>query len=237
MSLLPDPEVLLVLGPGILFLMTFAETAVPAGFFVPAGVAVALGAFLAHQGLLTWEGVLIASALGGMAGDSTGYWLGRRGAGPVRARPGRLGGIVRRWERSSARVFRAPALFSVTLARTASFVRTLMPASAGMSGISYPRFLAHEIPGVALWLALYVTVGVVAGESWRVASGMVGGGWAVLLALGGGVAWIVIRRRRRRLLVERVVDATMDRMPQVPEPGADARGLREESAGRGGGQA
>ena len=233
MSLLPDPEVLLVLGPGILFLMTFAETAVPAGFFVPAGVAVALGAFLAHQGLLAWEGVLVASALGGMAGDSTGYWLGRRGAGVVRARPGRLGGIVRRWERSCARVFRAPALFSVTLARSASFVRTLMPASAGMSGISYPRFLAHEVPGVALWLGLYVTVGVVAGESWRVASGMVGGGWAVILALGGIAAWIVTRARRRRSLVERIVDTTMDRANQVPEPGADTPGLREEPSGRG----
>lgn len=214
MSLVPDPEFLLVLGPGILFLMTFTETAVPAGFFVPAGVAVALGAFLAHRGLMPWEWVLAASTLGALAGDSAGYWLGRRGGGRLGTVPGRLGGIVRRWQGSAARVFRAHALFSVTLARTASFVRTLMPMSAGMGGVTYPRFLAFEIPGVALWLALYVGVGVLAGESWRVASGVVGGGWALVFALVGLAAW-VLARRRRRSLVERLAEA---RAPDAGEP-------------------
>jgi membrane-associated protein len=202
MSLLPDPEALLLLGPAVLFVMTFTETAVPAGFLVPAGVALALGSFLAHQGVLGWEGVVLAAAAGGLLGDSTGYWLGRRGSGPFRSLPGRLGRALQFWERSSRRIFRGPTLVAVSLARTASFVRTLMPTSAGMSGMGYPRFLVYDVTGVALWLALYVSVGILAGESWRVASGVVGGGWALIFTLVALVAWIVSRRRRRRSLLE-----------------------------------
>jgi len=216
MSLLPDPEVLLLLGPAVLFFMTFAETAVPAGFLIPAGVAVALGSFMAHQGLLPWEGVLIASALGGLAGDSTGYWLGRRGAGPFRSLPGRLGRLLRLWERSSQRLFQGPTAFAVTIPRMASFIRTLMPTSAGMSGITYPRFLVYDVAGVALWLTLYVAVGVLAGESWRMASGLIGGGWALIICLIGLVAWIVAWRRRRRRIVERVVRSAIAGRDPVP---------------------
>jgi membrane-associated protein len=202
MSPLPDPEALILLGPAVLFVMTFAETAVPAGFLVPAGVALALGSFLAHQGVLGWEGVILSAAAGGLLGDSTGYWLGRRGSGPFRSLPGRLGRALQFWERSSRRIFRGPTLVAVSLARTASFVRTLMPTSAGMSGMGYPRFLVYDVTGVALWLALYVSVGILAGESWRVASGVVGGGWALIFTLVALVAWIVSRRRRRRSLLE-----------------------------------
>jgi membrane-associated protein len=202
MSVLPDPEALLLMGPAVLFVMTFAETAVPAGFLVPAGVALALGSFLAHQGFLGWEGVILAAAAGGLLGDSTGYWLGRRGAGPLRSLPGRLGRALQFWDRSSRRIFRGPTLVAVSLARTASFVRTLMPTSAGMSGMGYPRFLVYDVTGVALWLALYVAVGILAGESWRVASGLVGGGWALIFTVVALVVWILSRRRRRRSLLE-----------------------------------
>lgn len=210
MTLLPDPEVFLLMGPAVLFLMTFAETAVPAGFLVPAGVALALASFLAHQGFLPWEGVLLGAALGALLGDSTGYWLGRRGAGPFRSLPGRLGRFLEFWQRSSRRIFRGPTLLSVSLARTASFVRTLMPTSAGMSGLGYPRFLVYDLTGVALWLTLYVAVGILAGESWRLASGLVGGGWALLFSLVALVAWVVARRRRRRTLLQELARLDLD---------------------------
>lgn len=220
MSAFPDPEALLLMGPAVLFLMTFAETAVPAGFLVPAGVALALGSFLAHQGFLGWEGVILAAAAGGLLGDSTGYWLGRRGTGPLRSLPGRLGRALQFWERSSRRIFRGPTLVAVSLARTASFVRTLMPTSAGMSGMGYPRFLLYDVTGVALWLALYVAVGILAGESWRVASGLVGGGWALIFTVVALVAWILSRRRRKRSLLEELATREGLVEDRTREPGA-----------------
>ena len=65
-----------------------------------------------------------------------------------------------------------------------------------MSSITYPRFLAYDMVGVGLWLALYVGIGVLAGESWQMASGLLGTGWAVLLLLVLAASWLLARRRK-----------------------------------------
>lgn len=193
-----SPELLLVVGPGLLFLMAVAETSMPVGLLVPAGVALALGAFLATQGHLPFADVLVASGVGGLVGDSLGYWLGRSGFSRLLSTPGRVARTARRYEGLTARIYRGSPLVSVSLARTVSFVRTLMPASAGMSGMAYPRFLLFDVLGVLAWLALYAGVGILAGESWRVASTLLGTGWAALLVLLGVTGWVIARLHRRR---------------------------------------
>lgn len=194
----PSAELLLVLGPGLLFAMALAETSMPLGLLVPAGVATALGAFLATEGFIGLPQVLIAAGAGAVTGDSIGYWLGRTGSARLLRVPGPVGRLARRFEQPAARLFAGRPIVAISLARTVSFVRTLMPASAGMSGISYPRFLLFGIPGVLAWLLLYGGIGVVAGESWRLASGILGTGWAALIVLVGGVSWLVARARRLR---------------------------------------
>lgn len=192
-----SPEVLLVAGPGLLLLMAAAETSMPVGLLVPAGVALALGAFMATQGYLPFSSVVVAAGVGGLLGDSLGYWLGRRGFSRLLSAPGVVARLARRYEGFAARLYRRPALVAVSLARTISFVRTLMPATAGMSGMTYPRFLLFDILGVLAWLILYTSVGVLAGESWRVASTVLGTGWAVILAILGIAGWGLSRFRRR----------------------------------------
>jgi membrane-associated protein len=194
----PSPDLLLVMGPGLLFVMALAETSVPAGLLVPAGVALALGAFLAWDGYLPVPAVLVASGTGALAGDSLGFWLGRRGGGRLVRVGGPVGRLIRRYEASTGRLYRKHPLTAVSLARTVSFVRTLMPATAGMSGMSYPRFLAFDVVGVVAWLALYVVVGILAGESWRLVSGVLGTGWAVLFLLAGLGAFVLHHRRQAR---------------------------------------
>jgi undecaprenyl-diphosphatase len=182
--MIPSIELLLLAGPVLLFLMAFGETSGPIGLTIPAGVSLSLAAFLADQGLLEWESILTAAGLGALAGDSTGFWLGRRGSQHMRSDPKtRLGRSVRRAQRLAEHLLKSPPILSVTMARLASFVRTLMPAAAGMSGMSYRRFLAYDVPGVLLWVALYVGVGVVAGQGWRFVSGLLGTGWAIVLLL------------------------------------------------------
>jgi membrane-associated protein len=193
----PSPEALLALGPLLLFAMAFTETSVPAGLLVPAGVSLALAAVLAHGGYLEWPPVLLAAGVGALAGDSTGYWLGRSGSRRFQSLPGFAGRVVGGSQRAASRLFRGPPFLSVSVARMASFVRTLMPAAAGMSGLTYPRFLVYDVLGVGLWLVLYVGIGILAGESWRVASGLLGTGWAVVLLLA--LLWSGWAARRRGL--------------------------------------
>jgi len=196
--MIPSSDLLLTVGPIVLFVMAFLETAVPMGLLVPAGVTLSLASVLAHQGVLAWDPILLAAGAGAAAGDSAGFWLGRRGALVSTGVTGRAGKLLNRSRYAARRLLRGPPILSVTLARLASFIRTLMPAAAGMGGMTYLRFLAYDLPGVALWLALYVGVGVLAGESWRVASGLLGTGWAIIFLVAFALSWILAARRRAR---------------------------------------
>jgi membrane-associated protein len=193
------PELLLLVGPWLLALMAWLETSLPIGLLVPAGVALALGAFLAHEGYLSMPQVILAAGLGGVAGDWTGYWLGRTWKVSVfQWAPGVAGRLARRHEAPTARIIQKRPFWAVSLGRTVSFVRTLMPAAVGRSGMPFGRFVVFDAVGVLGWLALYVGVGILAGASWRVASGLMGTGWALVFILAVTVGVVVGRVRARR---------------------------------------
>lgn len=185
-------------GPWLLLVMAAAETATVIGLMVPAGVATALGAFLASEGHLSLPSVAAAAGVGAAAGDSIGFWLGRRYGRRALGGEGRLRDLARRHEARFAALFERHPVYAVSLARTVSFVRTLMPWAAGMSRLSYGRFLAYDLLGVTTWAAAYLGVGHLAGRSWRWVSGILGTGWAVFFAAVGLTGWLVARQRALR---------------------------------------
>lgn len=192
------PDDLLRSGPLLLFAMAVAETAVPLGLVVPAGVALATGVFLAHQGLLPWALVLSASCLGALVGDSLGFWLGRKGSPLLRRTPGFVGRLAAPAAARAGILFRDHPLVAVTGGRLVAFVRTLMPATAGASGMTYLRFVAFDIPGVAAWALLYMAIGLGAGEGWGLIVEGSGPGLLPLALLIVAVALWAGRRLRRR---------------------------------------
>lgn len=192
-----SPDDILRSGPILLFAMAVAETAVPAGMVVPAGVALATGVFLAHQGLLPWEAVLAASCAGALVGDTLGFWLGRKGSPWLQRTPGFVGRLAGRAAVRSGTVFRKRPLVAVTGGRLVAFVRTLMPATAGASGLTYVRFLAFDVPGVMGWAVLYVAIGLGAGEGWRMVTEGAGPGLLPVALLVVGALVFVVRRLRR----------------------------------------
>lgn len=206
---------LLDFGPWLILVMAVAETAFVTGLVVPAGVATAAGAFLAAEGLMSLVGVAGAGAVGALIGDASGFWLGRRYGRGVLDGEGRLRALARRHEPRAARFFGRHPLYSVSFARVVSFVRTLMPWMAGTSRLTYPRFLAYDLLGVAGWTVMYVSAGYLAGESWRWVSGALGTGWAVLFALVGLGAWL---RSRRRVLRDPAAARIGPPEPEVADP-------------------
>jgi len=86
----------------------------------------------------------------------------------------------------------------VTGVRLVAFVRTLMPMAAGMSGLSYRRFLPFDIAGAVGWVALYAGIGWVAEESWEVVVRATGIGGGVALALAGLALWRLVGREVER---------------------------------------
>lgn len=178
----------------MLALLAFLETAFVTGVFVPSGLATSFATLLALQGVLPLPAVVLAAAVGGLAGDVTGYWIGRRGGEALRQGEGMIARALARHDATTGRVLSKHPFYSVTVARLVAFARTVMPVASGIARIPFPLYLAFELPGLLAWLTLYVGIGVIAGESWQAAGSAVGGLWLVVFTVAG----VILLRRARR---------------------------------------
>lgn len=191
LAALPTPLVLAVAG-----VLAFAETAIGFGFFLPGetGVLVMATTVDSRAGFAVMTTVVWLSA---SAGDSFGYWIGRRYG--YRVRRSRL--VARagpqHWDRT-ADLLRRRGVLAVVGARFVPGVRVLAPVAAGASHMSYPRFVAASLTGALLWAVAHVAVGAFAGASLYWVERVLGtGGWIVLGLLAAVVVVLVVRRRRR----------------------------------------
>lgn len=192
-------ELLVAYGPWLVFVVTLAETAAFVGLLIPAEATVLVAAFLADRGVFSLTSVALATFLGGFVGDQIGYALGRFGGRRVIREEGWLGRVWRRYERGADLLFRRHSVVAVSIARFISFVRTLMPWFAGMSGMNYGRFLLYDIIGVLGWGAASIALGYAAGESWRAVADLLGTAAAVIIFVALLIAFVVARRKRRLL--------------------------------------
>jgi undecaprenyl-diphosphatase len=173
------------------------ETSFVTGFVVPAGVATAGATVLALEGWMDLTQVVVAAGAGAFVGDSVGFWVGRLMEQRLEVGTGAFSRqFVKHRQRVGGILERHP-IYSVTVARLLSFVRTLMPMTAGMSGISYVHYLTYQIPGLIGWLGIYVSVGILAGERWEIAIGIIGAGGAVMFVVIGGALRRLLKRRPR----------------------------------------
>lgn len=206
MNLGPElTEALMALGPWVVLGVTFAETVFITGLVVPALPTIMTACLLALEGHFSLGGVAAATALGGALGDSTGFWLGRKGGRRLLEGEGRFHRIARAQERRATRLAERHALAGITLARCISFVRTLMPIMAGISRIPYRRFLAYDLLGVAVWATGSILVGVSASVGWRRVRDDLGPAWAVAVLGLAVVVWLALKVRRMRKGVPSVV--------------------------------
>lgn len=182
-------------GSGLLFALAILETCFVTGLVVPSGLATSAATVFALEGRMELAPLVAAALAGGAIGDSLGFWIGRAWGTHLLARGGRFGKLLGRHRETVNDLFGRHPVYSVTFARMISFARTLMPMAAGMSGLSYRTFLPYELIGLLGWCAMYVSIGLLARESWRVATRVVGVGGTVVFLSACLVAWIVVKAR------------------------------------------
>jgi membrane protein DedA with SNARE-associated domain len=93
--------------------------------------------------------------------------------------------------------------WAVFLARFTAFLRAVMPALAGVSGMPYRRFLAYNAAGGVVWGVGVVLLGFFAGNSYAAAARALGRTTAVVVSavvLALLVVALVRRHRRQRSL-------------------------------------
>ena len=146
------------LGYALLFGVVFAETGLLTGFFLPGDsflftIGVVVGA--AGLDLRIVIPLLMAAAI---AGDSTGYFLGRRTGPHIFNRP-------------NSRLFKREHLLrskefydryggkTIVYAKFVPIVRTFVPFLAGVAEMNYFRFLAFSVGGVVAWVSSITMLG------------------------------------------------------------------------------
>jgi membrane-associated protein len=146
------------LGYGLLFGVVFAETGLLTGFFLPGDsflftVGVVAGA--ARLNILVVLPLLMAAAI---IGDSTGYFLGRRTGPHIFSRPNSR--LFRR-----EHLLRSKAFYeryggkTIVYAKFVPIIRTFAPFLAGVSEMSYFRFLTFSVTGVVAWILSITMLG------------------------------------------------------------------------------
>lgn len=165
-----------------------AAMAVP----LPSSVLVlAAGGFVASGDLAA--GPVAAVVLGGaMAGDQVAYWTGRAGSGAVLRRAGSRAALLNR----ARDYLRARGGMAVFLSRwLVSALGPYVSFAAGMSGMAWGRFMAAGLPGMLIWIGIYLGLGYGFADNLEIASGYALKGLGLVAALA--VAVLIGRRLLR----------------------------------------
>jgi len=190
--LLSQPAWVVYAVVGVVILL---EGAVPAGVVLPGeatalvgGATVALGrSELVPMVLVVVAAATLGDGIGFRVGTMTGTRLLRSRV--LRSRRGQV-------ERLQAGLtHRGSAAF--VAARWTPFVRSVVPALAGASGMPYRRYAPWHALGALTWGTTSVLLGVSAGRSYTEVQGWLGGGGAaVLLALVVAAGLVTLHRRK-----------------------------------------
>ncbi|WP_229054914.1 DedA family protein [Aeromicrobium sp. Leaf350] len=152
--------------------IAFAESGLGIGMFLPGETAIVV----LTATMPTWELMLLLAglvAVGACAGDHVGYLLGRRYGDRLRTlRPvQRLG--VEHFDRAMDLMRRRGAV-AVFGTRLLPVLRTVTPAAAGASGLSYRSFVLASFAGSCTWAGVYVGGGSVVAVAADAADGLLG---------------------------------------------------------------
>lgn len=196
-------EALSTYGYALLFSAAAAEHTFVLGLLVPGDVIVVLGGVLAEQGAMNIGWAFAVVLAGVLLGLHASYLLGRYGGIPLLERWGARMGLT------PVRIKAVESYFAHHGAKTVFFsafiagIKNLVPALAGASRMSYPRFLVYGFAGGVLRAAAALAIGWIFGASIDKAMAWFGRANAVAGAIVGAVViavagyWIWRRKKRR----------------------------------------
>lgn len=177
----------------------FLERSIFIGLVVPGDILLALGGVYASQGRLSLAAVAIIGTLAAVAGESAGYWLGRRyGRTWVSRIP--VASRLQRWFDGAADFFERHGGKTVAIGRYATAAGAFIPFTAGVARMPYPRFLLFDVPAIAIWAVGISAFGYLFGRNLEFVDTVVSRfGWTVLGILLAFVAgWFGWKKWRDR---------------------------------------
>jgi membrane-associated protein len=143
----------------ILFVIVFCETGLVVTPFLPGdSLLFAVGAISAGQdsklNVFLATAILLAAAV---LGDTVNYWVGNLAGHKLVAKFPQL--IKKKHLDRTHEFFERYGGKTIIIARFVPIVRTFAPFVAGVGAMTYPRFMAYNVVGALLWVALIVPAG------------------------------------------------------------------------------
>jgi membrane protein DedA with SNARE-associated domain len=134
-----------------------------AGLPIPGETITLVGGFLAGSGELDYWLVLGSAIAGAVIGDNFGYWLGYYGGWSLMTRLGKLFRITEEQLLEAREQFSKNADKAVFLGRFIALLRIFAGPMAGIARMPYPRFIACNLAGAAVWAVATISAAYFAG--------------------------------------------------------------------------
>jgi membrane-associated protein len=128
--------------------IVFVETGLFVGFFLPGDSLLVTAGILAAAGKLDIVALLIFPTIAAIAGDQTGYVIGRRAGMALTARYPQF---TKQLERAHD-FYEKYGVKTIVIARFVPIVRTFVPAVAGAARMNYRTFVTYNVVGGMLWV-------------------------------------------------------------------------------------
>ncbi|MFI5119240.1 MAG: DedA family protein [Thermoanaerobaculia bacterium] len=185
----------------ILFGIVFCETGLVVTPFLPGdSLLFAAGALAALGSLDVWV-LFLTLALAAILGDTANYWIGKK-IGP-RAFDGSIRFLKQDHLRKTEAFYEKHGKKTIILARFVPIIRTFAPFVAGVGSMNYGVFLAYNVIGGALWVAVCVFSGYFFGNIAAVKRNFSLVILAIILVSTLPILWETWKARRRRAEVEK----------------------------------
>lgn len=141
----------------ILFAIVFCETGLVVTPFLPGDSLLFTAGALASLGALNLWLLFLALSLAAILGDTVNYWIGKRIG--LRAFDGSVRFLKQEHLRKTEEFYEKYGRKTIILARFVPIVRTFAPFVAGVGSMRYGVFLAYNVIGGTLWVAVCVFSG------------------------------------------------------------------------------
>jgi membrane-associated protein len=158
------PELIRMGGLIGLVVVVFAETGLMVGFFLPGdSLLVTAGLFAAKGDLnIVWLNLAVMAAA--IAGDATGYWIGRGAGHALYNRPHSF--FFRKQHLMKTHEFyQRHGGKTIVIARFVPIIRTFAPVVAGAAEMTYRQFALYNIAGGIAWVASMTLTGYFLGRA------------------------------------------------------------------------
>ena len=166
---------------------------------VPGDATLIVASIYTTSGELGLLPVVIIAWTAAVLGESAGFAIGRYGGRPLAIRLGRRFGITHEVLDRVEAFYARRGTATVIVGRFLPLLRRANGLVAGLTEMSWHRFLVANMIGAALWVAVCTTIGRRAGDNIDTVNNVLERGAPILaLLLVLLIVAAVIRRRRRR---------------------------------------